>query len=464
MNFDEAKALLEANGQGHVLNFWNQLDAAQQEALLAQIATIDFNSVNMTKNLLTAKSESAALGEMVPAPVAELAGEHYEAAYRSGTLELRSGKVGVLMVAGGQGTRLGYDGPKGCYPVGPMSNESLFYFHARKILALEQEWDTTVPFYIMTSQGNDAATREFFAANNYFGLKQENVFFFVQSMWPALTPDGKIVMDAKDHIFMSPDGHGGTLLALEKSGALDDIKKRGLNSIFYFQVDNPMVEICDPAFIGYHTRNMSEISIKVCAKRDPNEGLGVVVVRDGKSQIVEYTEFTPEQKNERTEDGELRYKFGSVAIHMFSVDFLVREARAGLPIHVAHKKVPFVNEAGETVKPDAPNAYKFEKFIFDALLDAKVSVNLAFDRTLEFSPVKNAEGSDSPATCKADLSRKWAWWLEKAGINIPFDKDGYPTIKIEIDPCFANSPTMLAKRIDEGKVTIDEQSDIWLKA
>ena len=182
MNFEEAKALLEANDQAHVLNFWDQLDCSQQEALLAQINTLDFNSINMTRNLLSAKSEGGSTGEMIPAPVAELKGEHYDAAYRTGTLELRSGKVGVLMVAGGQGTRLGYDGPKGCYPVGPMSDESLFYFHSRKILALEQEWNTTVPFYIMTSQGNDAATREFFAANNYFGLKKENVFFFENNL------------------------------------------------------------------------------------------------------------------------------------------------------------------------------------------------------------------------------------------------------------------------------------------
>ena len=367
------------------------------------------------------------------------------------------------MVAGGQGSRLGFDGPKGCFPVGPVSGAPLFFFHARKVLALGKRFGAPVPLYVMTSETNDAATRAFFRDNGYFGLDEKDVFFFVQGMWPALSPDGKIVLDRKDHVFFGPDGHGGTLSALRRSGALEDMVRRGLSTVFYFQVDNPMVEIADPAFIGAHLLADSEFSVKVCAKRDPQEGLGVVVERGGKTQVVEYTELTQEQKNERTADGELRYKYGSVAIHVFSVPFLAREAEAGLPIHVAHKKVPCVDRAGAAVKPAAPNAYKFEKFIFDALRDARKSICLAFDRENEFSPVKNAEGADSPATCSADLSRKWARWLAAAGHAVQTGADGRPTCKVEIDPAFAADPqTLKAALAAPGAPAVPSSGDVLL--
>ncbi len=465
MTKDEADRILREHGQEHLLRFWDVISAEERAGLLEQISGIDFDTVEKMKKMLADKDKPAAAvqADMEAAPVSELDGEARDAAYRDGTFELRNGRVAALVVAGGQGTRLGFEGPKGCFAIGPISGESLFYFHARKLLALERRWGAPVPFYVMTSQSNDAATRKFFEDNSYFGLSKDNVFFFTQAMWPALDAAGRIILDAPGHIFMGPDGHGGTLSALKKSGALDDMVKRGIRSVYYFQVDNPMVDICDPAFIGYHIRNLSDISVKVCAKRDPNEGLGVVVTSGGKSRIVEYTELTPEQKNERRADGELRFKFGSVAIHVFSTDFLIREADAGLPMHIAHKKVPFVDEGGSVIKPASPNAFKFEKFIFDALADARTTVNLAFDRQQEFSPVKNADGSDSPETCRKDLSRKWAWWLESAGIVIPFDRYGYPLHSIEVDPCFADSPSAMKIAVEEGRANINPQGDILLK-
>lgn len=465
MQYQEASEILAQHGQSQILRFWDSLKEEDKECLLKQISDLDFNSIAKMRNLLEQRdveARSPQTGEMTPAPVSELHGEAHDAAARIGSFEIRNGRVAAIVVAGGQGSRLGYDGPKGCYPIGPVSNAPLFYFHARKLLGLGKEWGSTIPLYVMTSQTNDAETRKFFKDNAYFGLNPNDVFFFSQRMWPALTPEGEIILEEPARIFLSPDGHGGTLTALDKSGALADMKKRGITTVFYFQVDNPLVEVADPAFIGFHLQNLADISIKVCAKRSPEEGLGVAVERDGKIEIVEYTEFTAEQKNERTPSGELRYKYGSVAIHVFSTAFLEREAKAGLPIHLAFKKVPYCDDNGKTVAPSKPNAYKFEKFIFDTLADSKATCCLAFDRADEFAPVKNAEGNDSPATCKAALVAKWARWLEACGVKIPRGADGAPLHNIEIDPAFAHSEHALKLRLASSKIKIDTSKDILL--
>lgn len=450
MTYEQAKLLLEQNAQGHLLKFWPALSPNQQAALLAQIAALDFASISRMQTLLDTLSTVATeepVADPVPPEVLELdAAQRAEAAV-AGEAALQAGQVGILLVAGGQGSRLGFDGPKGAYPVGPVSNAPLFFFHARKIRALSQRYSAPIPFYIMTSEMNDADTRACFAANGFFGLPKEDVFFFKQGMWPALTPQGKIILDTPSHIFMSPDGHGGTLSALDASGALADMRKRGLTTLFYFQVDNPLVDIADPAFIGVHLQAGAEFSLKLCKKRDPDEGLGVVVKRGRRFEMVEYTELTPEQKNRRTEDGELYFKYGSVAIHLFSLAFLVEQAKTPMPLHRAHKKIPFCDDAGATVTPDKNNGFKFEKFIFDLLPHAKQVVNLAFDRRDEFSPVKNAKGEDSPETCKRDMSAKTARMLIAAGFEIPLDADGYPSQPIEIDPCFALTPRDLKARL-----------------
>ncbi|NQT94452.1 MAG: UDPGP type 1 family protein, partial [Lentisphaerae bacterium] len=373
-----------------------------------------------------------------------------ETALAAGEQALRQGSVGVLLVAGGQGSRLGFDGPKGAFPVGPVSDASLFEIHCRKILALERKYGSRIPLYIMTSLANDEATRAFFEKNDSFGMLSDGVRFFTQGMWPALMPDGAMVMDSPDHIFMSPDGHGGLLQALLKNGMLDDMKERGIETLFYFQVDNPLVEVADPGFLGLHLRADAEMSVKVCAKRGPSEKLGVVVRKEGRNAVVEYSELTDEEMTAKLPNGDLEYRFGSVAIHVFSREFLVREARSSLPIHLAHKKVAYCDESGSIVQPSEPNAFKFEKFIFDALPDAKRSVNVEFRREGEFSPVKNAEGEDSPATAQRDMIRKFASWLEACGVTVPRDAAGDPLYKIEIDPCYALGPEDLRDKLDPG--------------
>jgi len=447
MTYDEAKALLAKHNQSHLLRFWDRLDPAARAALLQQVADLDFANIARMQAMLKTKSATVSASEARPAQVVELEAASRTRAIARGEEELRSGRVGVVLVAGGQGSRLGFEGPKGAFPIGPVTNAVLFHFHVRKVLALGRRHSVILPLYIMVSRANHAATRACFAEHGWFGMKPADVHFFEQGMWPALDADGRIILDAPGHIFQSPDGHGGTLSALAASGALADMEKRGLKTIFYFQVDNPMVEVADSAFLGVHLNEQADISLKVCAKRDPQEGLGVVVERDGRCAMVEYSELTDEQKNRRTAGGDLYFKFGSVAIHVFSLPFLKQEARAALPLHVAHKKVPVCGDNGKTVTPVKPNGYKFEKFIFDVLPDAKKVVNLAFDRREEFSPVKNASGDDSSATTQRDLSAKWARWLKAVGVAVPDDEAGYPRTPVEIDPCFALDPADLVVRL-----------------
>ncbi|MEI6563136.1 MAG: UDPGP type 1 family protein [bacterium] len=451
MTYQEAKRDLEQHGQGHVLKYWDRLDEKQKVGLLSQIEALDFKTIARIQDKLKAGGEAGEpQGEIIPAPVVSLTPEKVPEPLRIGEAALRAGQVGVILVAGGQGTRLGYDGPKGTYRLAPLTHASLFEIHARKILALERYYNTRIPFYIMTSGGNDADTRAFFDSKKYFGLNPERVKFFIQGTLPAFYPDGRIVLEAPDKLFSAPDGHGGILSALDRRGMLTDMKARRLTTLFYFQVDNPLVEIADPAFVGLHLQRNADMSLKVCSKRDADEGLGVTVVRNGRCSVVEYIELTSEQKNARRPDGELVLKFGSVAIHIFSLEFLGREVSAGLPLHKAHKKVSFCDEYGVTIKPEKPNAYKFEKFIFDALPDAKESLIMAFAREDEFAPVKNAEGNDSPESSRAAMIEKFARWFEALGIKVPRYANGQVSVKIEIDSAYAHSVESLAARLPKG--------------
>ena len=431
MTIQEAEKMLKSCGQEQVLKFYRKLKKAEQVALLEQVAKIEPKNVKYCQAALKAGTTAVDNSKGTAPKVAVLKGKALKEAIATGEAELKAGRVAALLVAGGQGSRLGFEGPKGCYPIGPITNAPLFYFHARKILARGNRYGRPIPFYVMTSEANNAATVECFEKNNYFGLDPKDVFFFTQGMWPGMTADGKIILDQPGHVFMSPDGHGGLLAALKKSGALKDMKTRGIKSVFFFQVDNPLVEIADPAFVGYHVNMKSEYSLKLCAKRDAFEKVGMPMKFGRQYRMVEYTEMTKEQCTRKTKDGKLYFLYGSPAIHVFDRAFLEREAGRPMPLHLAFKKIPVVDDKGAVVKPSEPNGYKFEKFIFDILPNAKTAAFLAFDQKDEFSPVKNAEGGDSPATCKADMQEKWAKALADAGVLVRKD------VPIEIDPAYA---------------------------
>lgn len=417
VNLKGAEKILSACSQMHVLKYYDALDKDERKSLLAQISKIDPAEVNRCASMLKGKQKSRLLKVGLAPKVALLKGKARQNAVETGEKELKSGRVAALLVAGGQGSRLGYEGPKGSFPIGPVSNKPIFYFHARKILAQEIKYNTTIPLYVMTSEANDALTRKCFSDNSYFGLNKKNVFFFKQGMWPGFDESGKIILDEKHHVFMSPDGHGGLLDALKKSGALLDMKRRGVKHIFFFQVDNPLVEIADSAFIGYHVLQKSEYSLKLCEKSNPYEKVGVPMKFGKKHMMVEYSEMSKKDCEKRV-NGVLYYRYGSPAIHVFDRGFLEREADKDMPLHLAFKKIPLIDEKGQKVVPSEPNGYKFEKFIFDLMPNAKKVAFMAFDTKEEFSPVKNASGEDSPSSCKRDMMNKWRRQLESRGIQI----------------------------------------------
>jgi UDP-N-acetylglucosamine/UDP-N-acetylgalactosamine diphosphorylase len=371
-----------------------------------------------------------------------------------GEAMLAGGEVAVVVVAGGQGTRLGFDGPKGTYPIGPVSGATLFQIHCEKIVALGRRHGRPIPLYVMTSPENHEATARFFAEHANFGL--ERVRLFTQGQMPAVDKaTGKILLADKGQLALSPDGHGGTLTALAAPGpdnspsCLEEMRAAGIRTIFYFQVDNPLVQIADPAFLGLHRKADAEVSFKVVEKVHPDERVGVVVEVGGRPQVIEYTDLPRDLAERREPEGTLELWAGSIAIHVFERAFIERiVARAELPFHRAIKKVPFVDDSGAPVEPAAPNAVKFETFIFDALPLAERYAVVECDRAIEFEPLKNASGPDSPASVRQRMSDNFAGWLESAGAAVVRSSDGSTPFGIEISPLFALDAAEL-----KGKVT-----------
>jgi len=334
------------------------------------------------------------------------------------------------VVAGGQGTRLGFSGPKGLYPIGPVSNRTLFELQAQKFHNLRSKFGVAIPWYVMTSDATDAVTRDYFEKMNFFGIPRSDVFFFIQGTSPAIDFEGRLLLESPSRIFESPDGHGGSLTALLHSGALDDMHSRGIQTIFYYQVDNPLIRMMDPSYIGFHLEWQAEASSKVVRKRDASEKMGVVAQIDGRLGIVEYTELDASLAEARDEIGQLVYWAGNIAVHLFETDFIRRVASGAdrlLPLHPSAKKIPYAGDSGETVAPPAPNGYKLERFVFDALPHARKSCVVEARRSEEFSPVKSAVGADSPETARADLMAEYRRWLVESGVDVPNDSS------IEID-------------------------------
>lgn len=447
-------------GQSHIFSNWDQLTDNEKEKLLLQAASLDFEQIkSLAERYMHSKKPTAIVSHFEPVKPIQITGPHANAEEiqkmrRLGELALANGQVAALLVAGGQGSRLGFPGPKGKFPITPVLQKSLFQLHAEKILATCRRYQTRIPFYVMTSDENHIESSEFFADHRYFGLRKADVFFFRQGMMPALDAQGKLIMDAPGHVYMSPNGHGGVLEALSKSGAIQDMLKRGIRYIFYFQVDNILVKICDPIFLGYHIAARAEMSSKAVPKRDAYEKVGVIGKSDGKLGVIEYSDLPDELKTAQDDQGNLLFNAGSIAIHVINLSFIqeFEQAHYELPWHVAYKKVPYLDAQGQTVTPAEPNGYKFEKFIFDALAYVKKSVVLQVDRAEEFSPVKNAEGEDSPQTARRDMTRLFASWFQEAGMDIKFREKG-SSPAIEISPLYAlDKEEFLRKFAHEKKI------------
>jgi UDP-N-acetylglucosamine/UDP-N-acetylgalactosamine diphosphorylase len=455
---EELRARLRRYGQEHVLAWWDHLSAEEQSGLLEQLGGLD---LDLLQRLYTGKSEPLpvpAADRIAPPPVARLDPQDQETR-GLGESALRNGEVAVLIVAGGQGSRLGSDEPKGMFPVGPVSGKSLFQLHAEKVLALQRRYQRPIPLLIMTSPATHQATTAYFAEHGYFGLSADNVYFFCQGTMAALElGTGKLIMESPGRLFLSPNGHGGVLAGLVQTGLLDRLQGLGITQIFYLQVDNALVKIGDPLFLGYHLRAKAEASSKAVAKLDPADKLGNFASVDGRCFIIEYSDLPEDLAREKDSSGRLRFWAGSPAIHIFSTDFLLRVSRGGtgLPYHRARKKVPYLDEHGDHVNPDKENAVKFEMFIFDVLPLADRWTVVETDRGSEFVPLKNPEGPESPAAVRQALGNLAASWLEFAGVSVPRTKNGDAAVPLEISPAFALDAQELADRLRGRRLNIEQ--------
>ncbi len=464
--------LLERHGQLHLLRWWTELSHSRREELAAEIRGVDFDRLDdLVKRLVFADeiSENDPSG-VRPVAVSRLPGTDAERSARrmmaeDGEAMLAAGEVAVVVVAGGQGTRLGFDGPKGTYPIGPVSSASLFQIHCEKILALSRRHGKPIPLYVMTSPDNHESTTAFFQQHENFALEQ--VRLFTQGQMPAVCKQtGKILLADQGHLALSPDGHGGTLAALAKRegdtpSCLEEMRDRGIRTIFYFQVDNPLVQIADPAFLGLHRKADAEVSFKIVEKVQPEEKVGVVVDIGGRPKVIEYSDLPRELGERRESDGTLELWAGSIAIHIFERSFIERiVSRAELPFHRAVKKVKHIDDSGTVIDPTIANAVKFETFIFDALPLADRYAVVECDRATEFEPLKNATGPDSPDSVRRRMSDIFAGWLENAGATVPRKNDGSAAVAIEISPLFALDSGELKGKIAAGMMV---DSPLYLK-
>ena len=458
MNRDKLQDLLSPLGQDHVLRFWAEIGEQEQAQLAAQIENLDLAQLSRLIADEDEKPDFAAMSARATPPPAVLAdgsGTDWtiEQARRRGDEALAAGQVGVVLVAGGQGTRLGFDQPKGMFPIGPVSNRTLFQIFVDRLKAVNRHYGVEVPLYLMTSDATDAATREFFERNDYLGLSPSSVRIFKQGTMPAVeAATGKLLLNSKASLALSPDGHGGTVAALVRSGALDDAESRGIRHLCYIQVDNPLVALCDPVFLGHHLLAGSEMTSQVVRKRYPTEKVGNVAIVDGQMQIIEYSDLPDEAAEATDAEGKLKFWAGSIAVHVMDVDFVRRmsDQTDALPFHRASKKVPFVDESGQRVEPETPNATKFERFIFDLLPSAKNTIVVEGLPSECFAPVKNADGAptDTPELARQAMIELHRGWLERAGAKIS------PGVQVEVSPLFSISPENLAQKIPPN-LTID---------
>ena len=469
LSFDSLQELLAGFGQQHVLHHWHALSQSQQTILAAQVRELDLPEL---ASLVRGEYSStdfmalAARAESPPAVRADGSGADWSQAQAQlrGEEALRNGQVAAVIVAGGQGTRLGFDQPKGMFPIGPVSKRTLFQFFADRLLAVNERYGCRIPLYIMTSEATDQQTVDYFAENNYLELPFEDVKIFKQGTMPAVdSSTGKLLMQNSGSLALSPDGHGGTVAALDRSGCLADAAKRGVIHLAYIQVDNPLANLCDPALIGHHLMAESEMTTQVVRKRYPMEKVGNVVLVEGQVQIIEYSDLPAEAAEATNADGSLKLWAGNIGVHLFDVNFLRRigSLATSLPFHRASKKVPHIDEQGRAVAPDRPNATKFERFIFDLLPLANNAFVVESLPCEAFAPVKNGDGSvtDTPSMARKAISDLHQGWLEQAGAWV--DQE----VQVEINPRLALTAEVLREKIPANlRIDADRYFDIRLES
>lgn len=404
MDFRQAEEFLKGISQEQLLRFYDELSAPGREKLLKQISSVDFSVLD---NLLHKEDLSGTGKKTEPISglrLREIAARREEY-FAVGKRAIAAGKVGAVLLAGGQGTRLGFDGPKGAYNIGITRPLYIFEQQIKNLLQVVDECGAPVPLYIMTSEINYKATVDFWREHGYFGYPAEYVKFFVQEMAPAVSFDGKVLLAAKDSLALSPNGNGGWFTSLKNSGLLEEIESRGIEWLNAYAVDNVLQRIADPVFVGATIVSGCNCGAKVVCKTDPAERVGVLCLQDGRPNIIEYYEMTEEMAGLRDEKGDLKYIYGVILNYLFNVKKALEILDKKIPVHVVQKKVPYIDERGAEIRPAAPNAYKFETLILDMVRLMESCLPYEVEREKEFAPVKNAEGVDSVESARELLKK-----------------------------------------------------------
>lgn len=413
---------LQERGMESVLGPARSAGSEFEKALLADLAAVDWTTLDRQRKAL----EKAALAdgeEILPPPIqpASTSGDTANTeAEELGWQAIRDGRVAIATVAGGQASRLGFSGPKGAFPLGSISGTSLFQMMAGQVYRLRKLTGAALPWVIQTGPANHLETQAFFADRSYFGLGRNTVHFACQGTLPALSEKGQFLLESQGSLFRNPNGHGGFYRAVRDSGVNAMLREQGIDVLYYCQVDNPLVRMADPIFIGHHLRTEARMSVKVVAKTDPLEKVGLIIQKpDGRLGCIEYSDLPQELAEERADDGQLRFMAGNLAIHCFNLDFVQEMAEAALPLHLAYKDVKVL--AGNGPEATMQPGVKFETFVFDALpLADRGMVQLAI-REDEFAPVKNRAGTDSIQTSREALSARSRRWAEAAGVSLCTD-------------------------------------------
>lgn len=406
MNKKEAEVILAEHGQEHVLNGFDELSSELQEQLLRQISEVDWDMIGLIGKKEEEKGEFSPLGA-VEADEIERRREEFE---KAGIDGIKAGKIGAVLLAGGMGTRLGLDKPKGELNVGINKDLCIFNCLINNLKKVTDKAGAFVPLYIMTSEKNNDETIRFFEEKNYFGYPKEYVKFFIQEMAAAVDFEGKLLLEEPGRLATSPNGNGGWFSSLAKAGLLEDVKKRGVEWLNIFAVDNVLQQIADPAFFGATLLSGADSGSKVVRKVDAYEKMGVLCKSSGKPAVVEYYEMSKEMAEATNEKGDLLYAFGVILNYIFEVNKLEEIVNNKMPVHVVEKKIPYMNEKGEIVKPTEPNGYKFETLVVDMVAMMDDSVPYEALREKEFAPIKNLHGVDS-----LDSAREL---LQKNGVEL----------------------------------------------
>lgn len=392
MDIQQVRELLNEKGQQHILRYYDELDDAAKAVLLDQIENIDWYEIGLIGQQTKTKVGEMAQIECVGVEEAESRGEEFEA---KGLEAIREGKVGAVLLAGGMGTRLGLDKPKGCLDVGKTRTLYIFECLINNLMDVTKAAGVSIPLYIMTSEKNHEDTVAFFEENNYFGYEPGDVAFFRQDMAVAVDYDGKILMEEKGRLATSPNGNGGWFSSLAKAGLLEDVRSRGVEWLNIFAVDNVLQRICDPKFVGATILSGAKSGSKVVKKNDPFEKVGVLCLEDGLPSVVEYYELDEKTATLVDETGELAYRYGVILNYLFAVDKLEEIMENRLPVHIVEKKIPYIDENANEIKPSEPNGYKFESLAVDLVRQMGSSVGYEVVREKEFAPIKNLHGVDS---------------------------------------------------------------------